>query len=212
MAKYRVTRSKKERVSEQKAKGVEDGDIKRGAKGKTKRRWNEKKGRWEKLSVVSRRGVAFDTKRGAGAKGRDRENPSNSGSYQAGQGMTSRSRPTSGRYKAVTKTKRPGPQLGSGERNKPNLGDKGGSYDSRKTPGSRTATAAAKAKTAKQVQEQQRKKFNPGAPRKGDKKTTGPVKQVYNGSQWVTYATKTSGSKVWKPNAYGKKYSFLMGN
>ena len=90
MAKYRVTRSRAQRVAEQKAQGVEDGDIKQGAKGRTARRWNEKKGRWEKVSVVLKRGkVAFDTKRGAGVKGKRRP----PGDYQTGQGMTATDTP-----------------------------------------------------------------------------------------------------------------------
>jgi len=137
VAKYRVTRSKKKRVAENKAKGVEDGDIKTGAKGQTKRRWNEKKGRWEKLSVVSRRGVAFDSKRGAGAKGRDRENPPNSGSYQTGQGMTATTPPRAGRgYQAGGgQTKRKMRESGSPAGKKGTIGSKEFAATSRTNPG-----------------------------------------------------------------------------
>jgi len=53
---YKVTRSKAKRRAEQKAKGVKDGTIRKGAKGRTARRWNEKTARWEKMKVVEKKG------------------------------------------------------------------------------------------------------------------------------------------------------------
>lgn len=67
---YKVTRSKAKRRAEQKAKGVKDGDIKKGAKGRTARRWNEKTARWEKMKVVKKRGIRLEgsKKLGTGKK------------------------------------------------------------------------------------------------------------------------------------------------
>ena len=67
---YKVKRSKAKRRAEQKAKGVEDGDIKLGAKKRTARRWNEKTARWEKIKVVEKRGMRLEgsKKLGTGKK------------------------------------------------------------------------------------------------------------------------------------------------
>lgn len=60
MAEYRVTRSKAKRRAEQKAQGVKDGTIRKGAKGRTSRRWNEKTARWEKMKVVEKKGMRLE--------------------------------------------------------------------------------------------------------------------------------------------------------
>lgn len=75
---YKVTRSKAKRRAEQKAKGVEDGDIKKGAKGRTARRWNEKTARWEKMKVVEKRGIRLEgsKKLGTGKKNTPPDYPS----------------------------------------------------------------------------------------------------------------------------------------
>lgn len=79
---YKVTRSKAKRRAEQKAKGVEDGDIKKGAKGRTARRWNEKTARWEKMKVVEKRGIRLEgsKKLGTGKKNTPPDYPSRSSS------------------------------------------------------------------------------------------------------------------------------------
>ena len=79
---YKVTRSKAKRRAEQKAKGVKDGDIKKGAKGRTARRWNEKTARWEKMKVVEKRGIRLEgsKKLGTGKKQTPPDYPSRSSS------------------------------------------------------------------------------------------------------------------------------------
>ena len=209
MAKYRVTRSRKERRAEN--AGVKDGTIRMGANNKTKRRWNAKKGRWEKLSVVAKRGAAFDARKNRpGSPTKSADTPVRpTGDYQTGQGQTVRPKTTS-RYKVATKTKKYGPGLGSGSRNRPDLGSSGSSYNSRTSKGSASSTAALKAKQARKVQVAKGKKLDPNGARKGDKRTNGPSKQVYDGKKWVTFATKTGNSKTYKPTPYGKANPHLL--
>ena len=111
MSKYRVTRSRTMRRAEN--ADVKDGTIRAGAKGNTKRRWNAKKGRWEKLSVVARRGVAFDARKnrpGAANNPSDTETPppkisTLKSGYQTGAGQTTRNKESKGSGSSASESK-----------------------------------------------------------------------------------------------------------
>jgi len=81
---YKVTRSKAKRRAEQKAKGVKDGTIRKGAKGRTARRWNEKTARWEKMKVVEKKGMRLE---GNKTKKASSDSPSDNSSRPGGKNL-----------------------------------------------------------------------------------------------------------------------------
>ena len=203
--KYGSQRSLEQRQADN--KGVKDGTIRKGAGGKTMRRYNSKTGRWTVIKVIDKEGRTRKAKK---VTPTSTTTPvTQTGSYQTGQSQATRPTTTS-RYKVATKTKRYGPQFGSGSRNRPDLGSSGSSYNSRTSKGSAASTAALKAQQAKKVQVAKGKKLDPHGASKGDKRTNGPSKQVYDGTKWVTFATKTGKSTTWKPTPYGKSNPHLL--
>ena len=79
-------RSKKQRLEDN--KGVKDGTIKKGAKGKTARRWNEKTARWEKMKVVEKKGMRLEgNKTRKASSDSPPDSPSDSSSRPGGKNL-----------------------------------------------------------------------------------------------------------------------------